>query len=177
MELARTLARARTTQVAFVSMATVRDPALVGSTIAEAFGWGELTGRDLSGRARAVCEGNPTLLVLDNFEHLMDAAPLVADLVASVPPLKIIVTSRTPLHLRGEREFAIAPLTIGAGAESMPLSDLADVPAVRLFLDRVRDVRPDFCLTTENAATVVAICRRLDALPLALELAAPCSRC
>jgi predicted ATPase len=116
---------------------------------------------------------NPTLLVLDNFEHLMDAAPLVADLLASVPPLKVIVTSRAPLHVRGEREFAIGPLTVKAGAESMPLSDLATVPAVRLFLDRVRDVRPDFCLTTENAGTIVAICRRLDALPLALELAAP----
>jgi len=173
MELARTLGRARTTRVAFASLATVREPALVGSTIAEAFGWGELTGRDLAGRARAVCDDNPTVLILDNFEHLMDAAPLVADLLASVPPLKIIVTSRAPLHVRGEREFAIAPLTIAAGAESMPASSLADVPAIRLFLDRVRDVRPDFRLTAENAGTVVAICRRLDALPLALELAAP----
>jgi len=173
MELARTLSRQRMSRVAFASLATVRDAGLVGSAIAEAFGWGELTGRDLAGRLRAVCDGNPTLLVLDNFEHLMDAAPLVADLLASVPPLKIIVTSRAPLHVRGEREFAIAPLTVSPDAESMPLSDLAGVPAIRLFLDRARDVRPDFCLTAENAATVVAICRRLDALPLALELAAP----
>ena len=173
MQLAQTVASARATRVAFASLASVRDPALVGSTIAEAFGWGELTGRDLAGRARAVCDGNATLLVLDNFEHLLDAAPLVADLLASVPPLKVIVTSRAPLHLRGEREFAVAPLTVGIGAESLPLADLADVPAVRLFLDRVRDVRPDFCLTTENAAAGVSICRRLDALPLALELAAP----
>jgi predicted ATPase/DNA-binding XRE family transcriptional regulator len=173
MELARTLAITRATRVAFASLAEIRDPALVGSTIAEAFGCGELTGRDLPGRARAVCDGNPTLLVLDNFEHVMDAAPLVADLVAAVPPLKIVVTSRAPLHLRGEREFALSPLTLGHGAESMPLSDLAEVAAVRLFLERARDIRPGFCLTTENAGTVVAICRRLDALPLALELAAP----
>jgi predicted ATPase len=109
--------------------------------------------------------------VLDNCEHVLDGAPLVADLLAAVPSLRLLATSRAPLHLRGERQYAVGPLPLSDHGAAP--GDPAGGPAVRLFLERVRDVQPDFPLTAENAAGIVAICRRLDALPLALELAAP----
>jgi predicted ATPase len=112
------------------------------------------------------------LLVLDNFEQLLDAAPLIADLLAAVASLRLLVTSRAPLRVRGEREYAVGPLALEADSETMSPADLARSPAVRLFVERVRDVQPDFRLTAANGPTVAAICRRLDALPLALELAA-----
>ncbi len=84
-----------------------------------------------------------------------------------------MVTSRAPLRVRGEREYAVGPLALDVDAEAMSPADLARAPAVRLFVERVRDVQPDFRLTAANGPTVTAICRRLDALPLALELAAP----
>ena len=113
------------------------------------------------------------MLVLDNFEQVLDAAPLVADLLASVAPLRVLVTSRAPLRVRGEREYAVGPLALEVDSDAMSPADLARSPAVRLFVERVRDVQPDFRLTSANGPTVTAICRRLDALPLALELAAP----
>jgi predicted ATPase len=121
---------------------------------------------------RAACDGRRTLLLLDNFEHLLDAAPLVAELLTSVAALRVLVTSRAPLRVRGEREYVVGPLPLDI-AEDASADDVARSPAVRLFLERVRDVRPEFCLTPANGPTVTAICRRLDALPLALELAAP----
>ena len=113
------------------------------------------------------------MLVLDNFEQILAAAPLVADLLTAVASLRLLVTSRAPLRVRGEREYAVGPLELEAGSEAMPSADLARAPAVRLFVERVRAVQPDFRLTSANGPTVTAICRRLDALPLALELAAP----
>ena len=113
------------------------------------------------------------MLVLDNFEQVLDAAPLVADLLTSVASLRVLVTSRAPLRVRGEREYAVGPLALEVDSEAMSPADLARAPAVRLFVERVRDVQPDFRLTAANGPTVTAICRRLDALPLALELAAP----
>jgi predicted ATPase len=112
------------------------------------------------------------LLVLDNFERVLDAAPLVAELLASVSRLQLLVTSRAPLRVRGEREYALGPLTCDDADAAWP-ADLARCPAVRLFTERLQDVQPDFRLTSGNGVTVAAICRRLDALPLALELAAP----
>src|SRR5689334_19153176 len=111
--LALELARATTSgggRVVFVSLAAVHDPLLVASAIAEAFGVGDPSSLDLPGRVGAACDGQPTLLVLDNFEQVLAAAPLVAALVASVPPLRVLVTSRAALHVRGEREHVVAPL-------------------------------------------------------------------
>jgi predicted ATPase len=127
----------------------------------------------LAGRARVACGDQRTLLVLDNFEHVLDAAPLVVELLTSVASLRLLVTSRAPLRVRGEREYAVGPLALELGVDEMSPADLARVPAVHLFVERVRDVRHDFRLTPANGSTVAAICRRLDALPLALELAAP----
>jgi predicted ATPase len=97
----------------------------------------------------------------------------VADLVTSVAPVRVLITSRAPLRVRGEREYVVEPLLLHFDAGALPPTDLARVPAVRFFLERVRDVRPDFRLTSAEGPTVAAICRRLDALLLALELAAP----
>jgi predicted ATPase/transcriptional regulator with XRE-family HTH domain len=173
LELARAIAEEGSVRVRFVSLAPLRDAAFVAPAIAEALGLSDVTALDLPKRARAACADQPTLLVLDNFEHLLDAAPLVADLLTSVPSLRLLVTSRAPLHVRGEREYVVRPLALQAASDATSPADLARVPAVRLFVERVRDVRPDFRLTPANGPTVAAICRRLDALPLALELAAP----
>ena len=136
-------------------------------------GCADVTRARLARRARVACGDQPTLLVLDNFEQVLDASPLVADLLASVAALRVLATSRAPLRVRGEREYAVGPLALEVDADAMSPADLARSPAVRLFVERVRDVQPDFRLTSANGATVTAICRRLDALPLALELAAP----
>ena len=173
LELARAIADEGATRVVFVPLAAIRDPAFVESAIAEAFGLVDVTARDLPRRARVACENHSTLLVLDNFEHVLDAAPPVADLLTSVPLLRLLVTSRAPLRVRGEREYVVGPLELEAASDAMSPADLARAPAVRLFVERVRDVQPDFRLTSANGPTVAAICRRLDALPLALELAAP----
>jgi predicted ATPase len=157
--------------VVFVPLAAIWTPPFVASAIAEALGLSDVTPLDLPRRARVACADQPTLLVLDNFEQVLDAAPLVADLLTSVVSLRVMATSRASLRLRGEREYSVGPLALNADA--MSPADLARSPAVRLFVERVRDVRPEFHLTTVNGPTVAAICRRLDALPLALELAAP----
>ncbi|HJR61427.1 MAG TPA: helix-turn-helix domain-containing protein [Vicinamibacterales bacterium] len=173
LELARAIAEEGATRVAFVSLAPVRDAGFVAAAIAEALGLADVTAVDLPRRARAACHDQSRLLVVDNFEQVLDAAPLIADLLAWVAPLRVLVTSRAPLHVRGEREYAVGPLALESDSESMAPADPALAPAVQLFVERVREVQPDFRLTSENAPTVTAICRRLDALPLALELAAP----
>jgi predicted ATPase/DNA-binding XRE family transcriptional regulator len=173
IEVARAIAAEGATRVVFVPLAAIRNAMFVSAAIAEALGLSDVTAVDLPRRARTACADRPTLLVLDNFEQILDAAPLVADLLASVASLRLLATSRAPLRVRGEREYAVGPLALEAGSDEMPLPDLARSPAVRLFVERVRDVQPDFRLTPANAQTVSAICRRLDALPLALELAAP----
>ena len=170
LELGREVADEGVTHVAFVPLAVIRDPAFVASAIAESVGLADVSARDLPRRVRAACDDHPTLMVLDNFEHVLDAVPIVADLLISAPSLRLLVTSRAPLRVRGEREYAVGPLALDAATESA--SD-NDAPAVRLFVERVRDARPDFRLTPVNRDAVTAICRRLDALPLALELAAP----
>ena len=173
LELARATAAEAASRVVFVPLAAIRNPAFVASAIAEALGLSDVTAIDLPKRARGVCDDRPTLLVLDNFEQVLDAVPLIADLLTSVASLRVLATSRAPLRIRGEREYAVGPLAMAAGVEAMAPADVARSPAVRLFVERARDVQPDFRLTSSNVSTVAAICRRLDALPLALELAAP----
>ena len=172
LELARALADEGSTRVVFVSLAPIRDATFVAPAIAEALGMVEVTAADLPRRARVACADRPTLLVLDNFEQVMDAVPLVADLLTSVASLRLLVTSRAPLRARGEREYTVGPLAL-VGAEATSPAEMARAPAVRLFVERARDVQPDFRLTSANGPSVTGICRRLDALPLALELAAP----
>jgi predicted ATPase/DNA-binding XRE family transcriptional regulator len=173
LELAREIANEGSARVIFVSLAPVRDASYVASAIAEALGLSDVAALDLPRRARAACRDHPTLLIVDNFEHVLDAGSVIADLLTSVLPLRVLVTSRAPLRLRGEREYGVGPLELKADSKETLPADLARVPAVRLFMERVRDVQPSFRLTPANGPTVTEICRRLDALPLAIELAAP----
>jgi predicted ATPase/transcriptional regulator with XRE-family HTH domain len=173
MELVRSIAEEDSSGVVFVPLAAIRDASFVAAAIAEALGLSDVTAVDLPRRAKVACNDRPRLLVLDNCEQVLDAAPLLADLLAGTTSLRLLTTSRAALRVRGEREYALGPLALEAGSESLSPADLVHSPAVRLFVDRVRDVQPEFRLTEANGPTVTSICRRLDALPLALELAAP----
>jgi predicted ATPase/DNA-binding XRE family transcriptional regulator len=173
LELARSVSMDGSTRVLFVPLAAIRNPAFVALAIAEALGLSDVTAADLPARARAACGDHPTFLTLDNFEQVLDAAPLIADLLTSVASLRVLTTSRAALRLRGEREYAVGPLGLDMHADAKSPADVVRSPAVRLFVERVRSVQPDFRLTVANSATVTAICQRLDALPLALEIAAP----
>ena len=173
LELGRGVAATGTCRVLFVGLAAVRNASLVAQAIAEALGAVDEAAHDLPRRARLACDGTPTLLLLDNFEHVLPAAPLIADLLTMVPTLRVLATSRAPLRIRGEREYALGPLALEPAVDALTPAEIERAPAVRLFVERVRDVQPDFHLTPANSAVVIAICRRLDALPLALELVAP----
>src|SRR5882762_7899787 len=158
----------------FVSLSSISDPGLIASVIVKTLGIREAGGQspleilteNLQDSRRA-----PILLVLDNFEHLIQAAPTVAQLLVMGPNLKIIVTSRAALHVYGEHEFPVPPLAL-PDARSMPPVDLLQYPAVALFVQRAVAVKPDFEVNRENASAVTEICARLDGLPLAIELAA-----
>ena len=114
----------------------------------------------------------PTLLVLDNFEHLVSAAPVITQLLTTGPKLKVVVTSQAPLHVYGEHEFPVPPLALPDLKSIPPLEVLSRLPAVALFVESARAVKREFALSQENAPAVAAICARLDGLPLAIELAA-----
>lgn len=158
--------------VAFASLATARDPLVALSTIAVSVGLREEGEASLRERLIATLAPDNLLLILDNFEQLVGSARLASDLLAACPHLKLLVTSRTALRLRGEREFPVPPLSLPDPKRLPPLAELAQSPAVALFLDRAQAVRPDVELTNDNAGAIVEICHRLDGLPLAIELAA-----
>ena len=158
--------------VFFVPLAPVTDPALVPAAIAAALGLREEGGQPLANRLRDVVAARTLLLVLDNVEHLADAAPAVGHLLGAAPRLKVLATSRTPLRLRAEREYPVPPLGLPQRQPLPPLGQLPEYEAVQLFIERAQAVKPDFALTEDNAPAVVEICWRLDGLPLAIELAA-----
>ena len=170
---ARRRPRARS-RVLFVALAAVRNAAFVAPAIAEALG--------VVGRHRARLAEARTARV--RRAHRRCSCSTISSRSwtrrrwsriswLAVATLRVLVTSRAPLRVRGEREYAVGPLALDVGADAKSPADFARSPAVRLFVERVRDVQPDFRLTSANGPTVTAICRRLDALPLALELAAP----
>jgi len=159
----------------FVALSPLNDPELLASVIVQTLGIRETGGqspleilkKNLKDSLRA-----PTLFLLDNFEHLIAAAPAVADLLAMGSNLKILVTSRAALHVYGEHEFPVPPLAL-PDSHSVPALDLlSQYPAIALFLQRAVAAKPDFDLNAENATAVIEICSRLDGLPLAIELAA-----
>jgi predicted ATPase len=158
--------------VAFVSLAALKDPTLVVPTVARALGVSQTGDDSLEERLLAYLEPRDVLLVLDNFEQLVAAAPLAAQTLELAPRLKLLVTSREPLRVRDEQIVPVPPLTLPDPSHVADLEHLVKIPAVALFVERAREARPDFTLTSENAATIVEICQRLDGLPLALELAA-----
>jgi predicted ATPase/DNA-binding CsgD family transcriptional regulator len=137
----------------------------------------EIARQPLAASVEASLQGRELLLVLDNFEQILPAAGIVADLLAACPALRVLVTSRAPLHLRAEQEFAVEPLMLPpAGAGATSIDAVYASSAVQLFVERARAVRPNFALTDANAPVLAEICRRLDGLPLALELAAARSK-
>jgi predicted ATPase/class 3 adenylate cyclase/Tfp pilus assembly protein PilF len=159
-----------------ISLAPVADPALVPSAIAQALGVREAGGRTLAEGLRDHLRDKRLLLIVDNCEHLLPgAAPAVTDLLAAAPRLKVLATSRAPLRLAGEREYPVPPLRLPdppAPARPPDPAALARSEAVALFAERAAAVAPAFAVTAETAEAVAGICRRLDGLPLALELAA-----
>ncbi len=157
--------------VAFVPLAPITDEALVLAAVARALGVAEVGGAPLLDTVKGSLRGQRTLLALDNFEQVTSAAPLVADLMTASAQLKILVTSRAPLHLRGEHEWAVDPLETPDLAHVPPPDALARYGAVALFVQCARAAKPGFALSAANAGAVAAICARLDGLPLAIELA------
>ena len=158
--------------VYFVALAPLSDPALVVSTIAQTLGVKESGGRSIMQSLLDYLREKALLLALDNFEQVTDAAPQVAELLANSPRLKVLATSRIPLHLRGEHEFAVPPLALPNIGHLPALESLSQYAAVELFIERAQAVQAGFSVDNENAPAVAAICVRLDGLPLAIELAA-----
>jgi predicted ATPase/DNA-binding XRE family transcriptional regulator len=172
LQAAATLRSAFPDGVVFVNLAPLRDPDLVLPTIAQALGVIEAGGQSLRMRVPAFLASKRALLLLDNYEQVVVAAPVVADLLASCPYLTVLATSRAPLHVRGEHEVAVPPLAVPDLARLPDPTSLAGVAAVALFVARAREVKTDFAVSVSNGAAVAEICARLDGLPLAIELAA-----
>ncbi|HEY2109871.1 MAG TPA: protein kinase [Candidatus Acidoferrales bacterium] len=159
----------------FVALSAVNDPGLLLSVIVQALGLREAGGQsplELLKKHLQDPSRPPMLFLLDNFEHLLQAAPTLADLLAMGPNLKLLVTSRAALHIYGEHEFPVPPLAVPDSRSKPTIDDLSKYPAVALFLQRAGAAKPDFELNEENSSAIIEICSRLDGLPLAIELAA-----
>jgi predicted ATPase/class 3 adenylate cyclase len=156
----------------FVSLATLTEAELLLPAVAEALGVRETAEQPLGENLKDYLSDRHLLLVLDNFEQVLGAAPAVTELVAGAPRLKVLATSRAPLGLYGEHEYAVPPLSVPDVKHLPDLKSLSQYEAVRLFIERAKSVKVDFEVSDENAPAVAEICVRLDGLPLAIELAA-----
>jgi non-specific serine/threonine protein kinase len=156
----------------FVDLSPIRDPALVLSAIAQALGVRETGDRPLAAALAAFLRPRQELIILDNCEHVLEAAPGAGALLAACPGLQILATSRAPLRVRDEGLLPVPPLALPDPATALPLDALSGTEAVALFAQRARAGDPRFALTEQNVAVVAEVCRRLDGLPLAIELAA-----
>ncbi len=158
--------------VFFVNLAPISDSTFVVPAIAGTLGLKETGEQPLHDLLQASLQDRQLLLLLDNFEQVLGAAEHVADLLAACPRLKVLVTSRAVLHVRGEQEFAVPPLAVPSPTHVPDLVALSQYEAVALFISRAQAVKPDFQVTHANALAVAEICAHLDGLPLAIELAA-----
>ncbi|MFN8484530.1 MAG: tetratricopeptide repeat protein [Anaerolineae bacterium] len=158
--------------VFFVDLAPISDPGLVLSTIAHVLSVREQGRRPLLDRLKDYLRGKQLLLLLDNFEQVVGGASTLAQLLVVGPHLRLLVTSREALHLRGEHEFAVSPLPVPDPKSPPAVDRLMDYAAVQLFVDRAQAAKADFALAAQNGLVIAEICRRLDGLPLAIELAA-----
>jgi predicted ATPase/DNA-binding NarL/FixJ family response regulator len=156
----------------FVDLAPVRDPALVMVELAQVVDVEPRGGTDLTGQLAAALGREERLVVLDNCEHVLGAAPDVGRVLAACPRLRVLATSRERLRLSAEQEFPVPPLAMPAPADAADLDSLAANPSVALLLDRARRTNPSFELTAANALLLASACVRLEGLPLAIELAA-----
>jgi predicted ATPase len=159
--------------VYLVRLTPVRDPSLVVATIADTLGIRETNdASSLLGKLKDYLRDKEMLLLLDNFEQVIGAAPQVVELMETCPKLRLVVTSRAPLRVRGEKELFVPPLAVPLPNGYFDLLNVSQYAAVELFIQRARSIKPDFAVTNENAPAVAEICHRLDGLPLAIELAA-----
>jgi predicted ATPase len=172
IELAQRAREAGDRRICFADLTGLRSPDLVVPTIAGALGVRDAGDRSVVDAIGTVLADTPVLLVVDNFEHVMSAAPALAEILTVTHQLDLLVTSRQPLHLRWEQEFPLAPLELPDVDDQRSVDAVAAAPAVELFVQRARRVRPDFVLDATNVVAIAEIARRLDGLPLALELAA-----
>jgi len=172
VELAAGVAADYPDGVYFVRLAPVREPALVPSSIAQCIGLPDSRGPSLVEHLASYLRDRKLLLVLDNFEHLLAAAPVVAELLAPARALRIVVSSRSPLRVSGEQECPVPPLVVPRQDALIIPQSVAACESVRLFAERAAAAVPGFTVDEQNAAAVAQIVRRLDGLPLAIELAA-----
>jgi predicted ATPase/DNA-binding CsgD family transcriptional regulator len=157
--------------VYFVELAPICEPALVPSAIAKALGITEHTGEPLTETLKSYLRNREMLVVLDNFEHLIDVAPLAGELLSVAPGLRVLVTSREILQLYGEQVYYVPPLALPDFVNGQPEELLSEIEAIALFVQRARSVNPTFQLNEKNARDIARICTHLDGLPLAIELA------
>ena len=175
LELARELSEIFPSGIYFVPLSAVNDPGLIAFAIAQTLGIREKANQPPLESLREYLQSSlsaPMLLLIDNFEHVMGAAPMLAELLALAPQLKLLVTSRAALRIYDEHEFPVPPLSLPQDPSLSPGEMLAEYSAISLFVQRATAVKPNFELTEENAPIVADICARLDGLPLAIELAA-----
>jgi len=158
--------------VLHVGLAQINDPTLVPSTISQALNLMDRDDKSVKEQLMQYLSNKNMLILLDNFEHLLEAAPLVGELLEAAPVLRIMTTSREVLHLYGEQEYAVPPLSMPVISDTATFQDLISNESVTLFTQRARAIDPGFQLTEEDALTIARICVRLDGLPLAIELAA-----
>ncbi|MES2523137.1 MAG: protein kinase [Gemmatimonadota bacterium] len=171
LELARRVAAAFPDGVHFVPLAATARADDVPATVAETLGLHDSGSTGIEEQLARYFGARRALLVLDNFEHVLDAATFVSALLVAAPQLTVLVTSRAPLRLLGEQELPVPPLSLPDTTATTPQA-IGDAESTRLFVQRARANRPDFAITDANAGDIAAICRRLDGLPLAIELAA-----
>ncbi|HWV22730.1 MAG TPA: helix-turn-helix domain-containing protein [Thermomicrobiales bacterium] len=173
LAVAQVLAGTFANGVVFVELASIADPTLVVSTIAAALKLNALHTQTLPDAILNDLQGKQVLLLIDNCEHVMDGVrPIVAAISTGTEGVRILATSRSRLHLRAERILPVSPLTLPDEMPHPTTMNISGTPAIELFVQRAQAVRPDFCLSDANAQSVAEICRRLDGLPLAIELAA-----
>jgi len=165
VQVAATVSSDHANGVQFVSLAPITEPGLVVSTIAQALGVREQGSRPLLDSLKDQLQDKQVLLLLDNFEQIVSVAPIVTELLVTAPRLKVLVTSRAALHLSGEHEFVMPPLSLPDLRDLPPLDRLTHFEAVRLFIERAQAVQSDFAITEENAVAIAAMCHQLDGLP------------
>ena len=171
LQVATECAEFFTDGVFFIPLAPLTDAALVATTIAQALGVTDVTSQSWA-RLTDYLRERHLLLILDNFEHVAAAAPLVAELIQATPQVTVLITSRSVLRLYGEHEFVVPPLTMPNAKQLPPIEQLIDYEAIKLFVQRTQAIDPAFSLSSDNAPVVAAICARLEGLPLSIELAA-----
>ena len=172
LAISRHMTAVFTNGIFFVPLASIRDADFVAMAIAQELDVPKSGSRPLVDELMATLRDQHLLVVLDNFEHVLSSATLMVDLLTACPDVKVMVTSRAPLRVSGEHVFTVTPLELPAADQSVAIDGLTHYAAIKLFVTRAQEARPEFAITESNATAIAEICRRIDGLPLAIELAA-----